>query len=132
MFKERHRQILKRINGVMRYAVDNLVSLKFPKLDLETRRVVSFSDASFANNYDLTSQLVHTEFIIDGEGNAVPIHIKSCKARRVTRSVMAAEVIAFSDVFDVGYTLATELSNLPGRKVPLILLMGSKSLVGDI
>ncbi len=41
---------------------------------------------------------------------------------------MAAEVIAFSDAFDVGYTLATELSSLLGRKVPLILLTDSKSL----
>ncbi len=41
---------------------------------------------------------------------------------------MAAEVIAFSDAFDVRYTLATELSNLSGRKVPLFLLTDSKSL----
>ncbi len=67
-------------------------------------------------------------FITDGEGNAAPIYFKSYKARRVTRSVMAVEVIAFSDAFDVGYTLATELSGLLGRKVPLILLTDSKSL----
>ncbi len=113
----------------MTYAVDNPVSLKFPKLDLETLQVVGFSDASFANNYDLTSQLGHIVFITDGEGNAAPIHFKSYKARRVTRSVMAAEVIAFSDAFDVGYTLATELSSLLGKKVPLILLTDSKSLL---
>ncbi len=112
----------------MRYAVDNPVSLKFPKLDLETLRVVRLPDASFANTYDLTSQLGHIVFITDGEGNAAPIHFKSYTARRVTGSVMAAEDIAFSDAFDVGYTLATELSNLLGRKVPRILLMDSKSL----
>ncbi len=104
------------------------MSLKFPKLYLETLQVVGFSDAIFANKYDLTSQVGHIVFITDGEGNAAPIHFKSYKARRVTRSIMAAEVIAFSDAFDVGYTLATELSSLLGKKVPLILLTDGKSL----
>ncbi len=82
IFQQSHREILKRINRVMRYAADNLVSLKFPKLDLETLRVVGFSDASFANNYDLASQLGHIVFITDGEGNSAPIHFKSYKTRR--------------------------------------------------
>ncbi len=81
-------------------------------------QAVGFSDASFANDYDLTSQLGHIVFITDGEGNAAPIQFKSYKARCVTHSVMAAEVIAFSDAFDVGYTLATELSSLLGGKSP--------------
>ncbi len=89
---------------------------------------MGYSDASFANNYDLTSQLGHIVFVTDGEGNAAPIHLKSYKARLVTRSVMAADVIPFSDAFDVGYTLATELSSLPRKKVILILLTNSKSL----
>ncbi len=67
-------------------------------------------------------------FITDGEGNAAAMPFKSYKARRVTCSVMAAEVIAFSDAFDVGCTLAAELSGLLGRKVPIILLTDSKSL----
>ncbi len=41
---------------------------------------------------------------------------------------MAAEVIAFSNAFDVGYTLAAELSSLLGKKVPLILLTDNKLL----
>ncbi len=38
-------EIIKRINRVMTYAVDNPVSLKFPKLDLQSLQVVGFSDA---------------------------------------------------------------------------------------
>ncbi len=52
IFKERYREIITRIKRVMRYAVDKPVSLKFPKLNLQTLQVVGFSDASFANNYD--------------------------------------------------------------------------------
>ncbi len=72
IFKERHREIIKRINRVMTYAVDSHVSLKFPKLDLQTLQVVGFSDASFANNYDLTSQLGHIVFITMARGTLRP------------------------------------------------------------
>ncbi len=119
---------MKRTNPVMKYPVDNPVSLKFPKLNLDTIRVIVFSDASFANNYYITSQLGHIVFIAAREGNAAPIYFKSYKALRVTCSVMAAEFTAFSDAFDMGYSLAIELSNVLGRKVPLILLTDSKSL----
>ncbi len=112
----------------MTYAVDNPVSLKFPKLDLQTLHVMGFSDASFSNNYYLTCQLGHIVFIADGEGNAAPIHFKSYKARACHPLCYGGRGIAFSDAFDVGYTRATELSSLLGRKVPLILLTGSKSL----
>ncbi len=94
IFEEHHRDIVKRINRMKKFAVENPVSLKFPKLNLDTIRVIGFSDASFAKNYHLSSQLGHIVFIADGEGNAAPICFKSYKARRVSRSVMAAKVIA--------------------------------------
>ena len=49
-----------------------------------------------------------------------PIYFMSYKARRVTRSVMAAEVIAFSDMFDTAYNFSRELKEiLGGRTVPV-------------
>ncbi len=41
---------------------------------------------------------------------------------------MASEVISCSDMFDVWYTLRTELSNTFALKIPLILLTDSNSL----
>ncbi len=104
------------------------MSLQFPPMDFDTLRVVGYSDASFAGNQDLTSQLVYIIFIVDVDGNAPPIHFKSYKLSRVTRSVMAAEAIAFRDMFDAAHTLTTELSSLLDRKVPATLLTDSKSL----
>ncbi len=49
IFKDRRREILKRIKDLTTYAVDNPVSFRFSKLDLETLQVAGFSDARFAN-----------------------------------------------------------------------------------
>ncbi len=48
IFEEHHRDIFKRIIRVMKYVIDNPVSVQFPKLDIETLQVIGFSDASFA------------------------------------------------------------------------------------
>ena len=41
---------------------------------------------------------------------------------------MAGEVIAFSDLFDIAATLASELGEIYGRRIPVQLLTDSKSL----
>ena len=76
-FKEDSKEIIKRANRVLKYAKDNIVSVKFPSLDVETIQLVGFSDASFAGNHDHTSQLGNIVFIADKTGSAIPIHFKS-------------------------------------------------------
>ncbi len=127
-FNDAKRATIKRLNRVVVHAILHPLSLKFPSLDPQSVRVIGFADASFANNADSTSQLWHITFLEDKHGNAAPIHFRSYKARRVTRSVLSAEVIAFSDVFDVGIALTAQLSAILRRRVPLILLTDSKSL----
>lgn len=54
---------------------------------------------------------------------------KSYKALRVTRSIMDAELIAFTDMFGVAFTLRKELEELqPGAQVTMKLLTDSKTL----
>lgn len=120
--------IIRRLNKATKFAVDNQVSLRVPQLDVDSLRVVGFSDASFANNYDLSTQLGHIMFLADKTGKSVPIHFKSYKSRRVVRSAMAGEVIAFSDLFDVAAALSSELKLLLDREVPVHLFTDSKSL----
>ena len=67
-------------------------------------------------------------FIVEKHANAVPIDFKSYKSRQVVRSAMAGEVIAFSDLFDRAATLAAEIGEIFGRKIPVQLLTDSKSL----
>lgn len=112
MFKDRPNEMVRRLNKAIRYATENQVRLKIPKLDVESLRIVGFSDASFANNADLLTQLGHVFFLTDECNKAAPITIKSFKCRRATRSAMAGDVIAFSDMFDVAVTLAEELETV--------------------
>lgn len=85
----------------------------FPKI--ETLQIVRFSDDYFASNEDLISSLGYILFLCDKEGNAAPVHFHFYKYRGVTSSVMSAEVVVFTDIFDCSYSLGLELSELLGE-----------------
>ena len=99
-FNQSKVKCVRRLNKAVRYAKREHVSLVAKRLQLDTLRVIGFSDASFANNMDLTTQLGYIVFLGDGNSSVIPIYFKSYKARRVVSSAMAGEVIAFSDLFD--------------------------------
>jgi hypothetical protein len=62
------------------------------------------ADASFASNPDETSQLGFVNFQADKHDNCQPVVWASCKAKRVTRSVLGAETVALADGFDAAYS----------------------------
>lgn len=104
--------VIKRVNKAVKYAFTHRFSLATRKLDQDSLLMVRFSDASFANNDNLTSQLGNVCFLSHLHGKVVPISFKSYKSKRTTRSVMAGEFIAFSEVFDVAVTLADKIEPL--------------------
>ena len=125
--------IVKGINKTVSFAKGAPLCARFPALHLSSIKVLGISDASFASNSDLTSHLGYLVFLGDARGRVAPIHFKSYKARRVTRSVLSAELIAFSDVFDTAYTLAEEIKTaLSTQKVSICLFTDSKSLLDVI
>jgi hypothetical protein len=63
--------------------------LKFVKLSLNSIRILVFTDASFANNKDLSSQIGYVLVIADEDGNANIVYWTSIKCKRVTRAVLA-------------------------------------------
>lgn len=127
-FAKEQNAVIRRLDKTTKYAVDHRVSLKIPALDQDSLRVIGFADASFANNHDLSTQLGHICFLSDAHCRSVPIAFRSYKSRRVVRSAMAGEVIAFSDLFDVSASLASELGQVYGRKIPVHLFTDSKSM----
>ena len=128
VFEAEKKQCIKRLNRAVKYAINNRTPLRIKKLDPESVRIVGFSDASFAGNRDLSSQLGYIILLVDKHNNCVPLMFKSYKARRVTRSAMAAEVIAFSDMADAAVTLSKEVERTLGRTIALQLLTDSKCL----
>ena len=80
---------VKRLNAAIRYAHNNVAHLPLPKLNLRSIGIVGYSDAAFANNYDMTSQLCRIVLLMDDENCCIPISFKSYKSCRVTRSVLS-------------------------------------------
>ena len=106
--------------------------LTFVQLDVTTLRIVAFTDSSFANNKDLSSQIGYVIVLADAQNNANIIHWQSVKCRRVTRSVLASELYALSLGFDVAATIKSTLDQIfsgsPQGKIPLSMCIDSKSL----
>lgn len=110
----------------------------FVDLDLSTAKLFVFTDGSFANNTDLSSQLGYTivlanEIRSNGQFKLRSniIHMSSTKCKRVTRSVLASEIYAFVMGFDMAIALATTLSMITGLmglpRVPLVICTDSYS-----
>lgn len=126
MYTDKHRQIL---NKVVKHVQDTPdYVLKHHALDENSLRLVVFSDASFANNPDMSTQLGYLVTLTDQSGKSNILHFTSYKSKRVVRSVLAGETHAFADAFDVAFTMRHELRKVIGKEVRLTMLTDSMSL----
>jgi hypothetical protein len=73
---------------------------------------VIFTDASFANNKDLSLQIGYIIVLIDGNNDANIIHWSSIKCKRVTRSVLASELYGLAHGFDIRAAIMTIIQNI--------------------
>lgn len=94
MFQQQPSAYIRLLSNAIGYATDNHIELKVYKLDRSSVRIIQFSDVSFSNNSDLFYKLECIIFLGDQINNVVPVSFRSYKARRITRSAMAGEVIA--------------------------------------
>lgn len=94
------------------------VGTTFFPVKLEKARFSLFTDASFANADRFKSQMGFVLVIGDGENSNI-IHYGSSRCRRVTRSVMAAELHALFYGFDSAYVARDILHELRGRKLDI-------------
>lgn len=114
--------------------------LRYIPITLSRAKLYIFTDGSFANNKDLTSQLGYlivlgqeTERTKDRfgiQGNT--IHWSSTKCKRVTRSVLASELYGMMSGVDSGIALSTTLRkivrSLGLQEIPIVLCTDSRSL----
>jgi hypothetical protein len=117
------------LNKRLQWLIDNgSRGLTMVKLDLKTLRLFVFTDASFANNKDLSSQIGYVIVLADDKDNANVIHWSSTKCKRVTRSVLASELYAMVAGFDTGFVLKATIEKLLNIKLPMTICTDSNSL----
>lgn len=102
--------------------------LRFVKLDRDSLRLLAFTDASFANNRDLSSQIGYVLTLADGNNNANILHWSSIKCKRVTRSVLASELYGMVHGFDMGASIKATIEKILKIDLPLIVCTDSRSL----
>lgn len=56
------------------------------------------------------------------------LNFNSYKSKRVLRSVLGGETLAFSDAFDAAYSIRHDLQRILRREIPLAMLTDSMSL----
>jgi len=120
---------VKALNKRLQWQIENQVrGLKYVKLDKKSLRLYAFTDASFANNKDLSSQIGYILVLADSTNKANIIHWTSIKCKRVTRSVLASELYAIVTGFDIGAAIKATVEQLLQIELPLILCIDSRSL----
>jgi hypothetical protein len=93
--------------------------LIFKTIDLDTCRVVVLNDASFENSEAYKSQLGFFICLADAGLNANIVHFGSQKCKRITRSVMAAELHALIVGFDNAIIIRQMISEILRREIPI-------------
>lgn len=120
---------IEQLNKRLQWQFDNSSrGLRFVKLDLDSLQLVTFTDASFANNKDLSSQIGYVIAIGDKNGNANILHWSSIKCKRVTRSVLASELYGMAHGFDIASAIKSTIEGILRINLPLVICTDSKSL----
>lgn len=83
--------------------------LRYVELDKSSVELVVFTDSSFANNKDFSSQIGFVVLLKDKENSANILHKSFTKCKRVTRSVPAADLYALVNGFNNAITIKSTL-----------------------
>ena len=102
--------------------------LHYIKLDQDTLQLIVFTDSSFVNNKDMLLSISYVICHADTTSKANIIHWSSIKYKRVTRSVLVAELYKMAHGFDIRAVIKATPRKMLGSAISLILCIDSKSL----
>ena len=102
MIQEPNEKYIKNLNkAIASMRSSAQIGLRFLPLHLDSLCIAVFVDAGFEANPDSSSQLGFIVTLMYKHGYANIIHYGSLKSKRVTRSVLAAELFAMVYGFDI-------------------------------
>jgi len=87
-----------------------------------------YTDASFASNDDLTSQLGYIILLCDKSNRCHVLQYSSRKSKRVVRSIMTGEMYSFTDAFDCAFMFKHDLETIYQQRIPITILTDSKQV----
>jgi hypothetical protein len=116
------------LNKRLQWQIDNhFRDLKYVKFDSITLQLMIFTNSFFANNRNLFSQINYVICLVDLKHVNI-VHWSSIKCKRVTRSVLAAELYTLVHDFDLDVVLKATLFAIFDRFVFFVLSTDFKSL----
>ena len=125
-------------NKTVRKVKTHNVSLNFPSnFNLQSSRIVGYTDASFGKLPDCGSQGAHVIFICDNQGSYVLMTWQSRRIRRATNSSLVAECSAAVETAESCFHLQTLIQVLLDKgnysqKVPIHIFCDNRSLVDAV
>ncbi|RFU35709.1 hypothetical protein B7463_g538, partial [Scytalidium lignicola] len=120
---------VKSLNKRLQWQIQNTArGIQFVKLEKETLQLLVFTDTSFANNKDLSSQIDYIITLADQKGNANTLHWTLVKYKRVTHSVLASELYGMAHGFDMGVVIKSTIKGILEIDLPLVICTDSRSL----
>lgn len=102
--------------------------LRYPRLDKDSFRIQTYSDAAYSKIHMDTSQIGYVIFLADKYNSCKPLYWYSYKSKRVLRSVLSSETVAFGDAFDMTFSIKRDMEKMINKQIPLIMLKGNLSL----
>src|SRR6266516_7018725 len=109
--------------------MDNLTrGLTFVPLNIHSLNLIVFTDTSFANNKDLSSQIRFVIILTDQNQTTNIFHWSLIKCKQVTRSVLASKLYTLAHGFDIRAVIKSMIKKILHTILPLILCTDSKSL----
>lgn len=131
--KDFGKKSIEEINKIVKYAHKNTSrGLLQQKLDLDSLHLRVYTDGSFADNPDLSTQLGCLILLCDKYGKCNVLHFSSYKSRRVVRSVLGSETYAFTDGMDFALILKKDIEDMIQKKIGIRIFTDSKSLFDAI
>ena len=119
-----------RANKVAKYLKGNDLDIIIPSMGaIESMKLISFSDASYANLPCGGSQGGVIIFLVNSENKSCPLIWKSFKVKRVVRSTTAAETLACVDGSEKALLLSKAVGEIYGvDKIPITCMTDNKNL----